>query len=421
MARIRLARLVAALTVCIAAAPAHAVDVEVTAFGARCDGKSNDQAALAAAAQHVGEAGGGTIRLPAGTCVHDFRIDLRSKTALIGQGWDRTVLKRTRPKIASIRIHGKADAPVRDVLVADLRIVGVSGFRQGYQKGAHAVEIQHADGVTIRQVWASQIGAEAFYAAGRSRRIEFLFNRATDIGHNGFNFNGSMSDSKVVGNQASDVWANGFEGAGENLLVADNNFERSRLWGLALGNLFVKGWVSSAVRVENNTLVGSTGKAAESGGILLQAGARDMTVVNNTIADNAGFGIFISGRKKFGKLDAEMPGNLRIERNTIRDNGGGRANTAGIQVSGPIPDVVIRQNRIYGSRRDGHRQRIGIRTVNSDDTTTIVDNLAYDHEDANYEIDGKDAAHVPKFVDNKSGYGNRLRTVSGGGGASFRY
>lgn len=400
---------------------ASAAEVEVTAFGARCDGATNDQAAFEAAVAHLEQAGGGILRLPAATCVHERTIQLRSNVSLMGQGWDASVLQRTKSGVSSLRAHGKRGARISNVLIADLKIVGVTGYERGYRKGSHAVEIQHADSVTVRNVWAQRIGGEAFYAQGDdNRRIAFLFNRATDIGHNAYNFNGRPLESRVVGNYASDIWANGLEAAGADLEVADNVFERYRLWGVIIGNLYAEGRMTERVRVERNVLRHSRGKPSESGGMLFAAGGRDVHIANNTIHDNAGFGIYINGTTKIGKFKVELPGDLVIENNTIHDNGDGVRNTAGIHIRGSPPNIVIRRNRLFSSRERGRSQRVGVRVAKGNATISIVDNLAYDHGEANYVIGTNGNAGTPAFRQNKSGYGNQLRVVDGRG-RSFKF
>ncbi len=76
----------------------------VGAYGARCDGSADDTSAILRAVAAADAAGGGTVLLPAGTCVITDTITIGtsgrgpySHVALAGQGSDRTTIRYDGP------------------------------------------------------------------------------------------------------------------------------------------------------------------------------------------------------------------------------------------------------------------------------------------------------------------------------------
>src|SRR5438552_10740284 len=78
------------LTLLVMAASAQAADVRN--FGARGDGVANDTAALQAAIDAAGAAGGGLVAVPSGVYMVD-PLALRTGVALVGDGVGATVMR----------------------------------------------------------------------------------------------------------------------------------------------------------------------------------------------------------------------------------------------------------------------------------------------------------------------------------------
>ncbi|UPT75215.1 MAG: hypothetical protein M0D55_05775 [Elusimicrobiota bacterium] len=131
----------AALALALLATSAGARTFDVSAYGAKGDGRADDSAAIEKALAAAAEAGGGTVFFPAGR--YKARVVARSGVALAGEGTEATfvIAPPSDGKTASYAIFGRevSGVTVRDLTVladgtkvfwpAGIRFAGSSGVR----------------------------------------------------------------------------------------------------------------------------------------------------------------------------------------------------------------------------------------------------------------------------------------------------
>jgi hypothetical protein len=347
------------------AAPARAVPVSdtlsITDFGATGTDTSDDTQAVRQAVARLEAAGGGVLRVPAGTYyLSDEVVVDEAAVSIYGEGIDRSIFEQTALRKSGIVLRGVRGTTVRDVQVRGvtypgpgerwgfvlegcknvslIRVKAVdcddAGIRVGYlasgdvveesedcfvyravvedTKGGSGIEIMRAEGTDVyasrvvrsRQHGIRLVGALRTYCAGNT----------TKANKNGFKVQ-AYGDGEKVTKRASDV------------LLKENTSERDGM----------------GIRIAGNT--------------------SEVTIRENRILQPRQYGVFVELHRRPGHPDGSPAHALLIEGNFIR--GGSR----GIAVRGHHYDIDILRNevvnlsstgRAYGVSIDGAGTKRGI-------------------------------------------------------------
>lgn len=123
---------------------------DVRAYGARCDGTTDDTSALNAAILAASNAGGGVVQLPAGSVYITGNVDARNRVTLAGSGMERTTV--TLANGARLYRTGVQSRGTYAYLgVRDLTVVG-PWLAQQNDSGNTPIFLYGADEVRIERV-----------------------------------------------------------------------------------------------------------------------------------------------------------------------------------------------------------------------------------------------------------------------------
>jgi hypothetical protein len=161
--------------------------LSVEAFGAKCDGRADDTAALRAATDAVPPEGATVVFPSQRTCIVSDQIGLRSNTRIQG---DRSTIKGTDGSRGAFVIHGNQSR------------IEINGMRFVWPVGHPEVHIitlhSGASDVVIRG--NESVGAGNFTAVIGARRVVTIDNKVTDVSNACLDHWGSYNDVYVVGN-----------------------------------------------------------------------------------------------------------------------------------------------------------------------------------------------------------------------------
>lgn len=214
-------------------------------YGVKCDGVTDDTAALQAALNKV--ASYDALSLPAGTCVTSWQVRLYNKQNVIvfGAGSDQTIIKAVDPAHSAfvvsassqIALHGfavispnstsrLAAAPARGFYIESSHNVSLTGLRAEKIAAAGFVMWQSADS-EIKDSTVVNSLADAFHITGASQNILVQNNTASGSGDDCFasiGYGTSLNSGiSFVGNTCSDNAAAGVSFEGTNGGKAYNN------------------------------------------------------------------------------------------------------------------------------------------------------------------------------------------------------
>lgn len=193
-----------------ASAPVGAagVVIDVTAQGARCDGKTDDAAALRRAAAAVPE-GGAELRFPRGACVTSQTIYLKSHTHVVGHGSVLLAASTIRPErafgYALMENEHVEGGPVQD------RDISVTGMTFDYGAfgpvpipggGKHMLRFQQARDISVTNNVFQVRGAEDAVAGLGVTNMLVQNNKAFDYRNCAWDFWSQPRDVRVIGNEA---------------------------------------------------------------------------------------------------------------------------------------------------------------------------------------------------------------------------
>lgn len=305
--------------------------IDVSAFGAVCDGATDDAAAINAAIT-AAPSQGAEIRLPPGTCVIKSAI-LQNKTSILrGAGRDSTTIKIASASADGITVSATR-CSVRDLTItstmtrtgiglhitsgaeswfSDLYIInqstGIYNAAGGndFEKiitgaNSHAGFVFDGSGgaqneIGVRFVQSNGNGGDGFYVKGPGTGLRFTV--VTAAGNTGAGLrlvNPDGSGGKAV----NDVWVNSSEFSGNGGSSIDAS-KMGASYVLIVGNNFLE--VGGATNVDISTsivgvtITGNTISGSSSMGIDT-SGATDVSITGNWIASNGTYGVKLNGTR----------------------------------------------------------------------------------------------------------------------------
>jgi len=283
----------------------------------RCTGTA-DEGKINAAIDAVGTAGGGTVRLLAGTySLSQPVVMLRNNVALRGQGWS-SVLRRDfdtgTAEHGALEMGGN-NATLFGLEITDLKVDG--NARGGANN--HGLHVQNgvSDG-RIERVWVTSSGGNNFRSNAPSQRMRFVGNRSDLAGAFGYVL--SWLYSLIEGNQSDQDVGGFWIGNGTTFTLVQGNVARRvrttyplHLWGAVAscvrGNFFEADATppnpftpGQGVRLEADTecvFDGNACRGASGAGVTVY-NSNDLRVTQNFVRGATQSGIWVPGSNRVG-------------------------------------------------------------------------------------------------------------------------
>jgi hypothetical protein len=270
-------------------------------------GVDDDTAAIQAAIDAVGQAGGGTVILPPGPYLASS-LQLRSRVRLLGYGATLNKLGGG-PTSILLSLTGTSSVPVIDASVEGLTLVntGAGGLIYGL----------YCQRIKLRDCAASGPNEWPAYRFDQSRLIEIASCSARD----GARSNVSFGMGVVIAASSSLVNIHDciFENITENMFtggVTQSRFTNNTMVRPSDTGFNTHGSGCSGILIANNTIVDSQGHGIAIGHMNCVSADSEIAVVDNQIFNSAGNGISI-----FSPAGNDPHRRLRIAGNTIRGFG----------------------------------------------------------------------------------------------------
>jgi hypothetical protein len=300
--------------------------------GARGDGASNDTTALQQAIDAAVAAGGGTVRIGAGTYMISRGLTYGSNIALEGEGPERTIIRNTLSrKRGTFMLIPKRDG-LANVVVRDLTFDQRGDWydRDGESRHEFLLDVRATTNMAIYNCWFRRVRTVAVYSDTTSS--------STTVG------------LRVVGNHVFEANGGGFSwfGSFRDFVIEDNVIEHTKDDAIAVQDK-VTGEYPTSINITNNKILNCktrTYYGSTPNGINNFGGDR-VTISGNTIANVLANGIRVgSGASRRGTY-------TRVSNNVISGAGSNNATTDvpdyGISVIG-ADHVYLNDNTITNSR-----------------------------------------------------------------------
>lgn len=290
-------------------------------FGAKCDGVTDDAAAVQKAVDSALR-----VRFPAGTCLLNSTVTLRAGSVLRGEGMKVSIVKQGGISATSMGTFyansGLPGSRLEGIRLSDMTIYGQSDV-SGFAEFQHLVSLNGVKDVLIEKVELRGFRGDGLYIgsgiiAGDERHNEDIVVRDSIFdGVNHTNRNGiSIIDGDGVlieGNTFRNTTQPKMPGAidiepnGHSFHVVRNVTIRNNTFSGIRGNVVISILFNSRLRVTpTGFLVEGNTVAGKNGGILFRTGVgatpgsnpHDLVIANNVVT-TLGRSLVISGAKEF--------------------------------------------------------------------------------------------------------------------------
>lgn len=278
-------------------------EFDVSAYGAKGDGVTNDSTSISQAIVAANLSGGGKVFLPRGTYIIGD-IDMTGCKNIYITGSPGTVIRIINSTDGFNLTN--TDNIVFDGLEIDgtLQTTGTRYMIHGdgvsnsdiknmvLHDGFHGVFLSNVTNVTVEKCTGFGFDQWPFYVAG-CNRFYYLYNISHNNGYDGLKAAGLdtpnpaniMTNMEVIGNICYNNGRDGLDIAGnnlENIIVSDNIFTGNSLYGLECKVVY-QGSYSRNIQIINNKLINNSDGGMNYQGHLLGA---TVTVSNIRIAGN---------------------------------------------------------------------------------------------------------------------------------------
>jgi|GEM_PF-937768 len=121
--------------------------IQATSYGVKCDGVSDDSAALQNALYALSDSV--ALQLPAGKCLYSSGLRVQSKTnvAVFGAGKDQTILVATDPLKSAVVVYGSTN-----VVLQDFQVYAPSTTFRSSTADTDGVYVEHSSFVSVERV-----------------------------------------------------------------------------------------------------------------------------------------------------------------------------------------------------------------------------------------------------------------------------
>lgn len=188
--------------VCLAQTSIQGRELDVRAFGAKCDGVTNDLTAISAAITAVASTGG-IVNLPEGTCISNGTLSVPGGVTLRGKGKFATIIKSSTNAVILNLVQGSGSFAFFGPKVYDLAV-------DGSDSGSSQIGIQVTDATYVRDVVIEDVQVTDCGSHGVSFGLVFSssFKNIYSSSHGGYPFfynSPNMPSNYFYGLYAGDV------------------------------------------------------------------------------------------------------------------------------------------------------------------------------------------------------------------------
>jgi len=309
---------------------ASASDLSITAYGAVCNGRTDDSTAIANTIA-AAKAKGVRVVIPAATCAYGNVIRLDS-VKLIGSG-DSSVLYALNPSLESIFMYGNG-AEVRQVKLSGnkatvrqapweatrITLFGATNFVIDHVTidGSAAAGIQTAQSAkngTITYNTISNTLSDSIHLADKASYITIEHNRISNAGDDGIAIVSSIDEGGLVDHVTArnnvvtnNLWGRNMSVVGGSNVLYENNDMEGNAAGYACMYIAQEdSWAtygSSNVVVQFNTMKNCGGTSTGHGAVLVFSAGRyantNLAFTRNDIAQNGQPGIVVQALMNTG-------------------------------------------------------------------------------------------------------------------------
>ena len=200
----------------VGAIPAGYTAVSASDLGVKCDGVTNDTAALQAALN--GLKAYQALQLPAGTCLTSNQLNLyaKSNVMVVGAGKDATILAASDPLHSSFVVSAG-----NEVVLQGFQVASPNSTTRTSDANSRGFYVEKSSGVTLDGVKATMSAGAGvlFFVVTDSKVVnsEVVNSRA-----DAFHFTGASANILVQGNQASGAGDDCFASIGYGTQVNHN-------------------------------------------------------------------------------------------------------------------------------------------------------------------------------------------------------
>lgn len=327
-------------------------DVTMPDYGATGDGVTDDAAAIQAALDAAGAAGG-TVLIPAGTYIINTKLDVDAGDNVRIVGVGRPIIQ------AGASIAGLIDANgVNDLAIEGIRLNGASNI----SSNGRNLEITGCTNVVVREVESYDLstGTTAGIYVNGSNRVKLLNNIIRDIGRAIYFTGGDCNDFEIAGNEIYNHGRLGISIEGS----ASVNHSRGHIHHNYLHDHEDQG--SGRLQI----VVGGNDANLN----------QDIAISNNVVVGN---GVHFNDGTTPGSADqiiVQRTDGFVIEGNASRDGG-----DRGITVSQQAKNGIVRGNIVTGNDTAGIS--VGSAASTTTDQIVVTGNIFWNN--------GKDSGAVP--------------------------
>jgi len=308
----------------------RATDLNITAFGAVCDGKTNNSTAIANAIASAKSKGVGVV-IPVGVCAYGAVINLDS-VRLIGYG-DSSVLyaldtnnesifmRGTAPEVRSVKLSGvKATTRVAPWEATRITLFGATKFVIDHVTldGSAAAGIQTAQSANNGSITYNTISntlSDSIHLADKASYITIENNHISNAGDDGIAIVSSIDEGGLVDHVTArnnvvtnNLWGRNMSVVGGSNVLYENNDMEGNAAGYACMYIAQEdSWAtygSSNVVVQFNTMKNCGGTSTGHGAVLVFSAGRyantNLAFTRNDIAQNGQPGIVVQALMNTG-------------------------------------------------------------------------------------------------------------------------
>ncbi len=308
---------------CYVAAPAASVPgVAITSFGAVCDGRTNNSAAIASAIASA-KSRGLPVLIPAGVCAYGDLVRLDG-VKLIGSG-DTSVLYALDVSRSAIFMYGDG------VEVRHLKLSGVKATTRRVEWEATRITLFGATNFVIDRVTIDGAAAAGIATAKSAHHGRITYNNITN----------TLADSIHITDKASDI------------TIENNRIENSGDDGIAVVSYRQDGDPVKRITARNNVIINN-----KWGRLMSVVGGNNVLYENNYLENNLGGGacLYIAQENSYNTWGAH---DVVVQRNTMKNCGGAAFGHGAVMVYSDGADtntnITLTRNDIYQNGQSGIR------------------------------------------------------------------
>ncbi len=327
--------------------------VDIRSHGALCDGSADDQAAIRAALAFVASAGGGTVLIPAGVCLHSGLLDVGSNTIITGLG-PASILQGTAFENNALRFLNVSNSGVSNLKFSSSSTTRLTTYESAdvlfshcsncfandlYVDGSPSagIIVSASSDVRVTRNDVRNTNSDGIHVVDGSHRVVVSANTAFNTGDDSFSAVAYQNSGQTQGvtftsNISHDSRARGISCVGAKSCVIEGN----QVYNPACHGLYAayessfRTFIPSDIVISGNLVVNAP-RADPNCQAILTSGATDITISDNHTAGGGNL------------MVASASNHVQVFNNYLNGSGG-------ILIDGGSSNVFLRGNKLTLTR-----------------------------------------------------------------------